>query len=83
MRTKSIFQVMVQLFIKRNEAGALTPAKELDMKESTRIEQIKKMPDSHEKWSKVVSLGLRIGCFDKRFYKAEMERLTKLGYNRA
>ena len=53
------------------------------MKESTRIEQIKKMPDSHEKWSKVVSLGLRVGCFDKRFYKAEMERLTKLGYNRA
>ena len=28
---KSIFQVMVQLFIKRNETGALTPAKELDM----------------------------------------------------
>lgn len=52
------------------------------MKESTRIEQIKKMPDSHEKWSRVVSLGLRIGCFDKRFYIEEMKRLTSLGYNK-
>lgn len=52
------------------------------MKEETRIKKLQEMPDSYFKWLKVVSAGLRLGCFDKRWYIEEQTRLATLGFNK-
>ncbi len=50
------------------------------MKVETKLAKIKAMPDSNLKLLKVMTLGTRLGIFDKAAINAEMKRLMEAGY---